>query len=98
MVRLTHSALAAAAVAKAAAAAAVVEMPITFRKSYPLVSVEVGTPAEEHFLRFDTGSATSWIMDKECAAGTSDCKNYSGYVRAPPPPPPPPRPLPDPTR
>lgn len=78
MVRLTHSALAAAALAKATAAAGVIEMPITFRRSYPLVSVDVGTPAEEHFLRFDTGSATTWIMDKDCATGKSGCENYSG--------------------
>lgn len=80
MVRLTHSALTAAALAKATAAATagVVEMPITFRRTYALVNVEVGTPGEDIFLRFDTGSATSWIMDKECATGKSGCQNHSG--------------------
>ena len=78
MVRLTHSALAAAALAKATAAAGVVDMPITFRRTYALVNVEVGTPSDDIFLRFDTGSATTWIMDKECASGKSGCKNYSG--------------------
>ena len=78
MVRLTQSGLAAAALAKATAAAGVLEMPITVHNTYPLISVEVGTPPEAHFLRFDTGSSTTWMMDKECAKGENGCQNYSG--------------------
>ncbi|KAK8057347.1 hypothetical protein PG996_011284 [Apiospora saccharicola] len=80
MARTACAALvAAAALAHAAAAAGVVEMPITFRNSYAMVGVEAGTPSEEHFLRFDTGSASTWIMDKKCAQG--GCDNYSGFSR-----------------
>ncbi|KAK8094794.1 hypothetical protein PG997_001479 [Apiospora hydei] len=75
----TRYALVAAALAQAATAAGVIEMPITYRNSYAMVSVEAGTPAEEHFLRFDTGSASTWIVDKKCAQGA--CNNYSGFPR-----------------
>ncbi|KAK8039517.1 hypothetical protein PG993_007928 [Apiospora rasikravindrae] len=74
-----YALVAAAALAHTAAAAGVIEMPITFRNSYAMVSVEVGTPGEEHFLRFDTGSASTWIVDKKCAQGA--CNNYSGFPR-----------------
>ncbi|KAK6850331.1 pepsinogen c [Apiospora arundinis] len=79
MARTARSALIAAALAQAATAAGVIEMPITFRNSYAMVSVEAGTPSEEHFLRFDTGSASTWIVDKQCAQG--GCQNYSGFPR-----------------
>ncbi|KAK7947934.1 uncharacterized protein PG986_008820 [Apiospora aurea] len=79
MAPATRYALAAAALAQAATAAGVIEMPITFRNTYAMVSVEAGTPAEEHFLRLDTGSASTWFVDKKCAQGA--CDNYSGSPR-----------------
>ncbi|KAK8087312.1 hypothetical protein PG994_002286 [Apiospora phragmitis] len=79
MARVARSALVAAAMAQAATAAGVIEMPITFRNSYAMVSVETGTPGEEHFLLYDTGSASTWIADKQCAQG--GCQNISGFPR-----------------
>ena len=34
-----------------------------------------------HFLLFDTGSSTTWIVDAECVA-TDTCRNVSGFPRA----------------
>ncbi|KAK8117315.1 uncharacterized protein PG998_005596 [Apiospora kogelbergensis] len=79
MARTARAAFVAVALAQAATAAGVVEMPITFRNSYAMVSVEAATPGEEHFLRFDTGSASTWIVDKHCAQ--RGCRNYSGFPR-----------------
>ncbi|KAI1487312.1 pepsinogen c [Biscogniauxia mediterranea] len=60
------------------ASAAVIDLPIEFRNSYAMVEVEVGTPPVNHFLLFDTGSATTWMVDSKCA---DTCNNYSGYSR-----------------
>ncbi|KAI1504979.1 pepsinogen c [Biscogniauxia marginata] len=61
------------------ASGAVFDLPITVRNSYALAEVSVGTPAVKHSLLFDTGSATTWIVDKECA---DSCSNRSGWSRA----------------
>ncbi|CAJ2508603.1 Uu.00g136290.m01.CDS01 [Anthostomella pinea] len=58
--------------------AAVLDLPITFRNTYAIVDVAIGTPAKTHSLMFDTGSATAWIVDAECAEG---CNNDSGWSR-----------------
>ncbi|ORY71477.1 pepsinogen c [Pseudomassariella vexata] len=60
--------------------AAVLEMPIWFKNSYAIVETEIGTPGQKHFLLFDTGSATTWLMDETCADST--CYNYSGFPRS----------------
>lgn len=43
-----------------------------------MVNMPVGTPPQDQLIMFDTGSGTSWVMDKECADG--GCINGSGYV------------------
>ncbi|KAF4975043.1 hypothetical protein FZEAL_8112 [Fusarium zealandicum] len=50
-----------------AASAAVVDLPVIIEKGYKLVEVGVGKPSQTYRLRFDTGSASSWIVDSECA-------------------------------
>lgn len=50
-------------------------------KPQSLVEVNVGTPPSSHFLLFDTGSATTWILDAECVA-TDSCHNGSGFPRS----------------
>ncbi|KAI1343046.1 pepsinogen c [Xylariaceae sp. FL0016] len=60
------------------ASAAVFDMPITFRNTYALVEVGAGTPSESHFLEFDTGSSTPWMVDSVCA---ENCTNHSGWSR-----------------
>ncbi|KAI5925802.1 pepsinogen c [Camillea tinctor] len=61
------------------ASAAVLDLPIQFRNSYAMVEVEAGTPPVNHVLLFDTGSATTWMVDNECA---DTCSNFSGYSRS----------------
>ncbi|RYP78092.1 hypothetical protein DL771_000785 [Monosporascus sp. 5C6A] len=58
--------------------AAVIDLPIWFRNTYANVQVEIGTPPKNHLLRFDTGSATTWVVDEVCE---TECANYSGYPR-----------------
>ncbi|KAK8113354.1 hypothetical protein PG984_013880 [Apiospora sp. TS-2023a] len=62
-----------------ASSAAVLDLPIWFRITYALVQLQVGTPAQDHLLLFDTGSGTSWMADKACADGA--CLNNSGFPR-----------------
>ncbi|RYP10492.1 hypothetical protein DL764_000675 [Monosporascus ibericus] len=58
--------------------AAVIDLPIWFRNSYAVVQVAIGTPPKSHLLRFDTGSATTWVVDEVCE---TECANYSRYPR-----------------
>ncbi|KAI0021784.1 pepsinogen c [Xylariomycetidae sp. FL0641] len=74
-IRSPASALALASVATAR----VFDLPITFRNTYAIVDVEVGTPLQPHTLLFDTGSATTWLVDSECS---DECANYSGWPRS----------------
>ncbi|KAK7936042.1 hypothetical protein PG985_001537 [Apiospora marii] len=62
-----------------ASSAAVLDLPIWYRNTYALVRFQVGTPAQDHLLLFDTGSGTSWMADKKCADG--GCFNNSGFPR-----------------
>lgn len=39
------------------------------------VEVQIGTPPKSHLLRFDTGSASTWVVDQTCE---TECNNYSG--------------------
>ena len=41
-----------------------------------MTELAVGTPPVNHLLFFDTGSGSSWIVDKACADGA--CRNGSG--------------------
>ncbi|KAK7967958.1 vacuolar protease A [Apiospora aurea] len=59
--------------------AAVLDLPIWYRNTYALVNFQVGTPAQDHLLLFDTGSGTSWLADKKCADDA--CDNGSGFPR-----------------
>ncbi|OGM43266.1 hypothetical protein ABOM_008625 [Aspergillus bombycis] len=55
-----------------------VDLPIHFRNSYASVEVDIGTPAQAHFLHFDTGSSSTWVVDQNCA---TTCPNGSGFDR-----------------
>ncbi|KAG4438480.1 hypothetical protein IFR05_006048 [Cadophora sp. M221] len=59
--------------------AATVDLPILFDNSYASVELQIGTPAETYRLHFDTGSATTWVANEQCAK--SWCANGSGYTR-----------------
>ncbi|KAK3303861.1 aspartic peptidase domain-containing protein [Chaetomium strumarium] len=73
----------AAAIASSAvsfACAAVLDLPIIIYNGYDMVELDVGTPAHTYRFMFDTGSASTWIVDKECA---ESCPNISGFDRSP---------------
>ncbi|KAH7264341.1 hypothetical protein FSOLCH5_010142 [Fusarium solani] len=70
--------LLATSLASGLSSAAVLDLPIVHHNSYDLVEFNVGTPATTYRLLFDTGSATSWIVDQNCA---EECTNFSGYKR-----------------
>ncbi|KNG91317.1 hypothetical protein ANOM_000359 [Aspergillus nomiae NRRL 13137] len=57
---------------------ATVDLPIHFRNSYASVEVDIGTPPQTHFLHFDTGSSSTWVVDQNCA---TTCPNGSGFDR-----------------
>ncbi|KAF9768138.1 hypothetical protein IL306_014598, partial [Fusarium sp. DS 682] len=63
-----------------AASAAVLDMPIIIKDGYKMVNVNVGKPEQNFPLLFDTGSASAWMVDSECA---TECphidKNRRGY-------------------
>ncbi|CAL3968759.1 unnamed protein product [Diplocarpon coronariae] len=59
--------------------AATFDLPIIFDNSYASVELDVGTPASTYRLFFDTGSASTWIANEQCASTT--CVNGSGYAR-----------------
>ncbi len=40
------------------------------------VEVQIGTPSSTYRLHFDTGSATTWVANEQCASST--CSNGSG--------------------
>ncbi|EPE09116.1 pepsinogen c [Ophiostoma piceae UAMH 11346] len=60
--------------------ASVLDLPIWVRNTYSVVEVNVGSPPVPHFLLFDTGSATTWMVDAECVESDT-CHNGSGYPR-----------------
>ncbi|KAK4238690.1 aspartic peptidase domain-containing protein [Achaetomium macrosporum] len=62
------------------ASAAVLDLPIIIHNGYEMVELDVGTPPHTYRLMFDTGSASTWIVDKECA---ESCPNVSGFDRNP---------------
>ncbi|KAM0546765.1 hypothetical protein ACHAPJ_010694 [Fusarium lateritium] len=64
-----------------AASAAVLDLPVIIQDGYKLVEVAVGKPAHNYRLLFDTGSATTWIIDSECAQTCSHVSrgNRTGY-------------------
>jgi hypothetical protein len=43
-----------------------------------MVEFAVGKPAQNFLLRFDTGSASTWMVDAECA---ETCPHVNKYVR-----------------
>lgn len=54
-----------------------INLPITISDGYSFVTVSIGTPGQEYSLLFDTGSATTWVVDAACTA----CREYAGYER-----------------
>ncbi|KKF95441.1 Gastricsin [Ceratocystis platani] len=64
--------------------AAVLNLPIIRDDGYNLVDVQIGSPPTTHRLRFDTGSATTWVVDQVCGNGgcaihSSSQRPYSPY-------------------
>ncbi|KAL1892033.1 hypothetical protein Cpir12675_004722 [Ceratocystis pirilliformis] len=64
--------------------AAVLNLPIIRDDGYCLVDIKIGTPPTTHRLRFDTGSATTWVVDRVCGNGgcaihSSSQRPYSPY-------------------
>ncbi|KAG4282160.1 hypothetical protein FPRO04_13392, partial [Fusarium proliferatum] len=57
-----------------AASAAVLDMPIVVQDGYKMVQVGVGKPEQDFLLLFDTGSASAWMIDSECA---TECPHYN---------------------
>ncbi|KAG8672009.1 hypothetical protein FPOAC2_05375 [Fusarium poae] len=49
------------------ASADVLDMPIIVKQGYKMVEFGIGTPAQTARLLFDTGSASAWMVDAECA-------------------------------
>lgn len=49
------------------ASADVLDLPIFVKGGYKMVEFGVGTPAQTARLLFDTGSASAWMVDAECA-------------------------------
>ncbi|CVK98742.1 related to aspartic proteinase, pepstatin-sensitive [Fusarium proliferatum] len=56
------------------ASAAVLDMPIVVQDGYKMVQVGVGKPEQDFLLLFDTGSASAWMIDSECA---TECPHYN---------------------
>ncbi|KAG7115128.1 hypothetical protein HYQ44_020271 [Verticillium longisporum] len=48
-------------------AAVTVDLPITYYNTYSSVDVEIGKPSKTYRLHPDTGSSTTWVVDKGCA-------------------------------
>ncbi|KAM0198458.1 hypothetical protein ACHAPI_003981 [Fusarium lateritium] len=62
------------------ASAKVLDLPISIKSGYKMVDFGVGEPAQHFQLLFDTGSATTWMIDTECAETCSHVdKNRTGY-------------------
>ncbi|KAF5670707.1 hypothetical protein FCIRC_8873 [Fusarium circinatum] len=57
-----------------AASAAVLDMPMVVKGGYKMVQVGVGKPEQDFLLLFDTGSASAWMIDSECA---TECPHYN---------------------
>ncbi|KAJ4323612.1 hypothetical protein N0V84_004220 [Fusarium piperis] len=70
--------LLATSLASGLSSAAVLDLPIVHDNTYSLVELDVGSPPTTYRLLFDTGSATSWIVDQRCA---EECPNFSGHKR-----------------
>ncbi|KAL5630696.1 hypothetical protein BROUX41_000568 [Berkeleyomyces rouxiae] len=67
-----------------ASSASVLNLPVIRDDGYNLVDVQIGTPPTTHRLRFDTGSATTWVVDEVCGNGgcavhSSSQRPYSPY-------------------
>ncbi|CRK19349.1 hypothetical protein BN1708_012607 [Verticillium longisporum] len=59
-------------------AAVTVDLPITYYNTYSSVDVEIGKPSKTYRLHPDTGSSTTWVVDKGCAEW---CHNNTPYQR-----------------
>ncbi|KAF5581624.1 hypothetical protein FPCIR_10066 [Fusarium pseudocircinatum] len=57
-----------------AASGAVLDMPMVIKDGYKMVQVGVGKPEQDFLLLFDTGSASTWMIDSECA---TECPHYN---------------------
>ncbi|CAG9955335.1 unnamed protein product [Clonostachys rosea f. rosea IK726] len=57
---------------------AVFDLPVIVYNGYKLIELNIGTPARPYRLLFDTGSTSTWIVDKECG---EHCNNVSGFER-----------------
>ncbi|KAH6994673.1 aspartic peptidase domain-containing protein [Fusarium venenatum] len=64
-----------------AASAAVLDLPVIIQSGYKMVEVGVGNPPQNYRLLFDTGSASTWMIDSECADTCShiDKGSRTGY-------------------
>ncbi|KAF5025349.1 hypothetical protein F66182_2560 [Fusarium sp. NRRL 66182] len=78
--RFASSAVLAASVI-GAASAAVLDLPVTIYDNYKIVELNIGNPSKTYRFTFDTGSASTWMVDSECAATCShvDRGNRTGY-------------------
>ncbi|GKU07855.1 pepsinogen c [Fusarium langsethiae] len=63
------------------ASADVLDLPVIVKDGYKMVEFGVGTPAQNARLLFDTGSASAWMVDAECAETCSHVNkgNRFGY-------------------
>ncbi|CAJ0544424.1 Ff.00g036090.m01.CDS01 [Fusarium sp. VM40] len=75
------SALIATTALAGAASAKVLDLPIIIKDGYKMVDFGVGEPAQHFKLLFDTGSASAWMVDAECAETCShvDKGHRTGY-------------------
>ncbi|KAM0332340.1 hypothetical protein ACHAQA_002617 [Verticillium albo-atrum] len=70
--------LAAAVAVPQLAAAISFDFPIVYDNTYSTINLEIGKPPKTYRLHPDTGSSTTWVVDKGCA---DFCHNNTPYQR-----------------
>ncbi|KAL1797700.1 hypothetical protein ACET3X_004306 [Alternaria dauci] len=61
--------------------ASIIELPVIVRGSYSSVKLDIGTPAVEHRLLFDTGSSTIFVLNTDCTETSCPDGRISDYER-----------------
>lgn len=61
--------------------ASIVELPVVVRDTYASVKLDIGTPAKEHRLLFDTGSSTIFLVNTDCTEASCPDGKISDYER-----------------